>query len=412
VSESQHVVETHRSIGSVCPALASDETGRGKSTPLRVKASKFQPISNAHVYEREVARRWFALPPGTQLPLSDGDTCRLIFAGLPGSAAGPDVHDAVLLFSEQHYQAVGNIEFHVRASDWYTHAHHSDARYNTVILHIVLVCDNRTPALRQDGSSIPMCSLNDLVLPRTTGVPSLVAASWPCWHIMPQLNAEETTRLLKSAGLLRFEQKAHTFVEALHKSSPAASFSAYDTCLIEALAEALGYGRDRAFFQAAGKYLLGLAKDIPEPLGHTNAPAPLDTRRLTALQKLIAQWHETGAWKSLQGIVATQTLELLQTKFAALGKARTHILICNVILPFAAAVALIEHDDSLYKFAQSHYESYPSLPSNRVTRAMTRQLQLDCEPRGACLQQGLHYIYQQTCKEKCCELCIAGRSAL
>jgi hypothetical protein len=379
---------------------------------LQIHASKFQPSSSEHVYEREVARRWFALPPGTLLPLSDGNTCRLVFAGLPGSAAGPDVHDAVLHFSGQQAQVVGHIEFHVRANDWYTHAHHSDARYNAVILHVVLICDNHAPALRQDGSSLPMCSLNDLVLPRTTGISPTSTASWPCWHIMPQMNFEETTRLLKNAGLLRFEQKTHAFVEALHKSSPSDPFSASDTCLIESLAEALGYGRDRAFFHAAGKYLLGLSKDIPEPLGHTNAPAPLDTRRLTALRKLIAQWRETGAWDVLHEKVAAHTLDQLHILFAAFGKARADILICNVILPFAAAIALIEHDGTLFAQAQSHFESYSVLPSNRITRAMTRQLLLEHEPRGACSQQGLHYIYQQTCKEKCCELCIAGRPAL
>ncbi len=415
MSESQQYgVEIRSGIDASGPGSTPDEIGRGNPASLQVHAPKLQPPLSIeeHVYEREVARRWFALPPDTQLPLSDGDICRLIFAGLPGSAAGPDVHDAVLHFSGQQEQAAGNIEFHVRASDWYTHGHHSDARYNTVILHVVLVCDNRAPALRQDGSSIPMCSLNDLVLPRATAISSSSTASWPCQHVIPRMSDEARSRLLKDAGLLRFEQKAHIFVEALHKSLPSDLFSAYDTCLIASLAEALGYGRDRAFFQAAGKYLLGLSKDIPEPLGHTNAPAPLDTRRLTALKKLIVQWRVTGAWDELHEKVTANSLDQLLNLFAAFGKARADILMCNVILPFAAAVALIEHDDILFKQAQSHYEAYSGLPSNRITRVMTRQLLLEHEPRGACSQQGLHYIYQQTCKEKCCELCIAGRSVL
>jgi hypothetical protein len=379
------------------------------------------PSSGQHVYEREVAQRWFALPTGTPLPLSDGATCRLIFAGLPGSAAGPDVQDAVLQFSDRGEQAVGAIEFHVRSSDWYAHAHHSDARYNSVILHVVLVCDGLAPAMRQDGSSIPLCSLNDLASQTSQQTLSVLvpsdspaAASWPCWHIMPLLNSDETAHLLKSAGLLRFEQKAHAFVEALHTSQPSDCLSGYDTCLIESLAEALGYGRDRAFFHAAGKYLLGHAKDVPEPLGHTNSPAPLDTRRLTALRELIAQWRatEAGAWKTLRSCVTAQALDQLQSAFAVFGKARANILICNVVLPFAAAVALIEGDTSLFAHAQGHFASYPDLPSNRITRAMARQLLLEREPRGACRQQGLHYIYQQTCREKWCELCIAGRPAL
>jgi len=34
-----------------------------------------------------------------------------------------------------------------------------------VILHVVLVCDEPSLALCQDGRTIPMCSLNDLAQP-------------------------------------------------------------------------------------------------------------------------------------------------------------------------------------------------------------------------------------------------------
>jgi len=95
-----------------------------------------------------------------------------------------------------------------------------------------------------------------------------------------------------------------------------------------------------------------------------------------------------------------------------MGKARADILICNVVLPFAMAVGLIENDQTLVMQAQRLYQTYPSLSSNRVTRAMFVQLQLPNEPPGACQQQGLHYIYQQTCKEKRCDECIVGRRQL
>ncbi len=455
-----------------------------------------------HVYEREVARLWFALPAGTRLPLSNGDSCQLVFSGLPGSAAGPDVRDAVLSFSDRQDGpvTVGDIEFHVRASHWFAHQHHTDARYNNVMLHVVLICDTLSPALRQDGTSIPTCSLYDLQdlalppLPRPAQ-PAL-ETSWPCHSVMQQMSAEEHTRLLMRAGLLRFEQKTQSFVELLHKSEPHPPFSAYDACLIVALAEGLGYGRDRAFFHAAGEYLLGLPGKVPEPLGKAGDPPPLDGRRLAALRKLVDQWRMHGAWESIRKILypvssrggggcgcgdgtlaspsrlsmssfpsfggpisseandqntnicnslsmhfrsadttcnqqgATQAsppipasapaptdkilpqLQQLRTIFSELGTARADILICNVVLPFAAAVALIENDAVLAGCAQTLYEEYPGLSSNRVTRAMTRQLLLEREPEGACQQQGLHYIYQQTCKEKRCELCIAGRLPL
>jgi hypothetical protein len=73
------------------------------------------------------------------------------------------------------------------------------------------------------------------------------------------------------------------------------------------------------------------------------------------------------------------------------------------------AVALQEHDPLLAEHAQQLYEQHPGLPSNRVTRMMCTQLRLPAEPQGSCQQQGLHYIYQQTCREKRCDVCIVRK---
>ncbi|MFL5627851.1 MAG: DUF2851 family protein, partial [Ktedonobacteraceae bacterium] len=309
----------------------------------------------AHIYEHELARRWYALPAGVHLPLSNGATCQLLFSGRHGSSAGPDVHDAIVRFARQETQSVGDVELHVRASDWFAHQHHNDARYNNVILHVVLVCDNTSPIVRQDGTHIPMCSLYDLPsssLPRPP-------AAWPCHTVMPYLDDKERMRLLSKAGLLRFEQKAHAFVEQLHQGSASSSFSAYDVCLLTALAEGLGYGRDRAFFRATGQYLLGLTSSLPEPLGRGTDPSPLDSNRLSILRQLIAQWRHTSAWETLRkalfpisahlspvdpvgaGVVGMRSgdpcgrssssfpLQALRTIFSEIGAARADILICN-----------------------------------------------------------------------------------
>jgi len=369
-----------------------------------------EPHTSTHVYEHEVARRWYALPPGAHLPLSNGDACRLLFAGRPGSAVGPDVRDAVLCFSQQKKQRAGDVEFHVRASDWFAHRHHLDARYNSVLLHVVFICDNASPALREDGTSIPMCSLYDLPPLRQLQTADI----WPCHAVMQQMGGEERASLLRQAGLLRFEQKAHAFVEQLHAASSRGPFSAYDVCLIGVLAEGLGYGRDRAFFRAAGQRLLGLSSDVPEPLGRAFNPSPLDANRLSVLRKLVCQWRSGGAWRELREAMCLscdgiETLRELRAIFAGLGSARADILICNVVLPFAFGAALVENDDTLAEQAQKLYLEHPGLSSNRVTRAMSQQLQLAAEPEGACRQQGLHYIYQQTCKEKRCAICMVGQ---
>ena len=127
--------------------------------------------SSKHEYEEDIARRWWALPLNVNLPLTNGKSCQLIYAGRSGGSPGPDIRDAILSFTSHHsgtdydatnYQVentIGDVEIHIRATDWFAHQHHTDVRYNNVVLHIVLICDHIRPTLRQDGTIIPTCSL-------------------------------------------------------------------------------------------------------------------------------------------------------------------------------------------------------------------------------------------------------------
>ncbi len=384
--------------------MVGKQEGRDTSVPTVAEVSL--------PHEDVVVQRWSSLMPGTMLPLMHGGMCQLVFGGRSGGPAGPDVRDAVLLFA-QGERRIGDIEFHVRASDWVAHKHNIDPRYNNVMLHVVLLCDDLHPTMRQDGYSVPVCSLYDLPIVFNPGDSNTSSVVWPCHTVMRCVSLAEQERLLHRAGLLRFEQKTHAFVEELHSVS-----GLYDNCLIPALAEALAYGRDRAFFRAAGQRLLDQNAYVPEPLGRTSNPSPLDAKRLDVLRKLLAR--EQNVWQDVQGILCQQeraeetTLQALRNYFCSVGLslARTDILLCNVVLPFAAAIALLEHNTVLGERAQRLYEMHPGLSSNTITRMMCVQLLLASEPRGSCKQQGLQYIYQQTCQAKHCAECIMGRNIL
>jgi len=395
--------------------------------------------SSKHEYEEDVARRWWALPLDVNLPLTNGESCQLLYAGRQGSSPGPDIRDAILSFTSYHSgkeyatannqveNIVGDVEIHIRATDWFAHQHHTDARYNNVVLHIVLICDNSRPTLRQDGTIIPTCSLND-VSPTTS---NRQPVQWPCHHVIAQLHEAERAHLLVLAGRLRFEIKTQAFFELLSNARPSAIFSAYDVCLIPALAEALGFGRDRAFFRAAGLHLIGAVTTIPDPLGRAPQPSPLDNHRMHMLRSLVERWRTTGAWETFHQALLPTTpnsacltpqrddasvptrqlagLHQLRNIFHGLGTARTDILICNIVLPFAAAVAQRDNYPALGEYALNLYSTYPGLSSNQITRSMCKQLLLKNEPKGACQQQGLHYIYAQTCREKRCHECLIGK---
>jgi hypothetical protein len=225
---------------------------------------------------------------------------------------------------------------------------------------------------------------------------------------------------LLNAGLLRFEEKREHFLAELHATIFAQSdVDPYDHCLFLALAEGLGYGRDRALFRAMGVRLLWKTGPLPEPLGRNESPSPLDATRLQMLATLFKRWRIPGIWRTLRicllpseiAMDDRQLLTVLRSLFCELGLslARTDILICNVVLPFAAAVALLEQHALLEERTKKLYLAHPGLPSNRVTRIMCAQLCLSAEPQGSCRQQGLQYIYRQTCREKNCDICIMGK---
>ncbi|GHO43663.1 DUF2851 family protein [Ktedonospora formicarum] len=380
--------------------------------------------------EEEVERRWWALPRGTLLPLDNGEVYQLLFAGRSGGNKGPDIRDAVLqpapttsLLAPASLRQVlqtrrlcGDVEFHVRSSDWRAHHHERDSRYNQVILHIVLYCDDPRPTTRQDGYIIPTCTLADLT-DTDNQHKHCQGPIWPCQTLT--LPSEQREQILHQAGLLRFEGKCERFIEQLRATTK----ENYDGVLLPALAEALAYGRDRAFFLAAGTRLLGLTGPIPEPEGRSSVPSPLDANRLRVFARLVEQARIVPLWHHLCIILSSQStqadenssiLHKLQEVFTrqGLSVARTDILVCNVILPFGAAIALLTRDPELYTRTRALYMEHPGLPSNRVTRMMSAQLQLTDEPAATCQQQGLHYIYQHTCRTKDCVRCIIGHRGL
>ena len=357
--------------------------------------------------ELDLARAWWRLEPHTLLSLEDCRRCLLVYSGRPGGAAGPDVRDAVLRLLPDRHELVGDVEFHIRASDWFAHGHQRDARYNRVVLHVVYYLDSKAPARRQDGSLVLACSLLDPLQPPQRSI------LWPCQQ--KPLAAHTLTTTLLCAGLLRFTEKSEALGHALREVRPApdSAFDRYDTCLIPALAEGLGYGRDRDFFRAVGLRLVGLPALVPEPLGRAPLPAPLDQRRLRVLRTLCARWREAGGWQTLGQVVRAEqgvraTASALHAALHPLSRARADILIVNTVLPFACAVAALEDDLHLANRARQLYLAYPGLVSNRITRMMSTQLQLAEEPDQACLQQGLHYVYRQSCQAKRCQDCLCG----
>ena len=73
------------------------------------------------------------------LKTTDDDTITIISVGNRNYDSGADFVNARIKIGETLW--AGQVEIHVRASDWFKHKHQYDDNYNNVILHVVYECD-------------------------------------------------------------------------------------------------------------------------------------------------------------------------------------------------------------------------------------------------------------------------------
>jgi len=93
------------------------------------------------------------------LQTSRGEFLQILQAGNYLQRAGPDFFNAHIIIGNQKW--AGNIEIHLKSSDWYLHHHETDKNYDNVILHVVWEYD--VDVLRKDNSEIPVLELKGYV---------------------------------------------------------------------------------------------------------------------------------------------------------------------------------------------------------------------------------------------------------
>ena len=92
-----------------------------------------------------------------------GDSLKVSVVGQHNTDSGPDFFNAQISISDQLW--AGNVEIHLRSSDWYAHQHEKDINYDNVILHVVWEHD--ADIFRNDNTIIPTCELKQLIEPQT-----------------------------------------------------------------------------------------------------------------------------------------------------------------------------------------------------------------------------------------------------
>lgn len=392
-----------------------------------------------------------------------GETVRVVYPGRLNDGRGADLRDAVIDTELGRFR--GDIEVHVRSSDWLAHGHHLDPAYNRVILHIVFRQDGPTATQLQNGLRVPTMALAGYMekpspnqgLPcRARGHPDQVAAC------------------LDEAGDERFQERVSRFQSEIGQGE-------IDQALYTAIMAALGYARNKA-------PCLELAQRVPiSQLMALAVPASSEetlVRRQAALlgtagllpfsylgkgawpRKLIAAWADLGMspamsrrdWelfkvrpgnlpprrlagvsvllgrfegRLLDGLIGEvketpvarpgRLREALITPAAGfwteyldfdvpvtgaapalVGPSRADEIVVNVLLPFAAVLS----DPDLADKAIYLYRGYPRLPANSIERHMIPQLGIETRViSSARRQQGLLHIYHTRCAQGLCDAC-------
>jgi len=79
--------------------------------------------------------------------------------GFPHQDAGPDFKQAILKIGDVTW--AGNVEIHIRSSDWYKHQHQNDMKYHSVILHVVYEHDQEV--FIEQNTPLPTLELKPLL---------------------------------------------------------------------------------------------------------------------------------------------------------------------------------------------------------------------------------------------------------
>ena len=96
------------------------------------------------------------------LKTTSGEDISIINSGQYLELSGPDFFNAQICIGNQKW--AGNIEIHLKSSDWYIHHHEEDREYENVILHVVWEHD--TEIFRKNNIEIPVLELQYFVDPK------------------------------------------------------------------------------------------------------------------------------------------------------------------------------------------------------------------------------------------------------
>ena len=169
-----------------------------------------------------------------QLKTTKGQPIELLHFGHHNHNSGPDFLDARIKIGHTYW--AGNVEIHVKSSDWYKHRHQEDAAYRNVILHVVYEEDQ--PVYRLNQQRIPTLVLKGRVqsgVLKTYHQLLKSATEIPCSALINSVDSSRINLWLDRCLIDRLEAKSLPINEKLEQLK-----NDWETALYHDLAKSFG----------------------------------------------------------------------------------------------------------------------------------------------------------------------------
>lgn len=396
-----------------------------------------------------------------------GDPVEVLDPGLLNNSAGPDFFNAKIKIG-QHLWA-GNVEIHVRASDWHRHGHDGDTAYDNVILHVVERDDTRITA--PDGKEIPQivmaCAANfakdygelvnrpgsDLACCREiANIPAIYISDWLSALSLERLYSK-SDRVAALYRRLNCDWNQTVYVTLARALGFGTNSDAFERLAIGMPLMPLLHHQDditvleAALFGQAG-FLKGLSLDdhyfgkliaqydfmrvkyrLPEmqSLGWriSGRPHNFPYRRIAMLAAFVAQGFSIG--RKIFGIENLEQARKLfdvqlqgfwanhytfdspaQAISTTIGKSSVDILVINVVVPLLHAYGITYGNSKMIDLATDILQQMkPEV--NYITCKFT-DIGIPCP--DALTSQALNHLYREYCTTRKCLYCRIGHRLL
>lgn len=198
---------------------------------------------------------------------TDGEPLQIIFPGYYNTDAGPDFRQAVLQIGPMKW--AGDVEIHIRSSDWYRHHHQDDEKYLSVALHVVYEHDCEVE--RRKGELFPTLELKNYIPEEMLAQYQRLMASpgqIPCASYLPGIEPLHLRSLLSSMVMERMLRKQEDVLRMVRECN-----GDWKETLYRLLAIGFGFKTNVTAFEL-------LAKSLPLKVLTKHADSELQTAAL------------------------------------------------------------------------------------------------------------------------------------